>query len=172
MLVPELRISATDVAFKTAEGRAEMVARRHGLSPLERALLIVVDGRQDFAALLAALGRPSAGDAESRAALCRLLDLKLLTLVPADARSPAPVPSPVERKSLALARLYLMESVERALRGKTDALKPLLREATDEAGLRRALLACEKALLDAGAVSQASAIRARCLALLPGARSA
>lgn len=169
MLVPELRISATDVAFKTAEGRAEMVARRLGLSPFERALLIVVDGRQDFAALLAALGRPSSGDAESRAALSRLIELKLLTLTPG--AEPGGT-APVERKSLALARLYLMESVERALRGKTDALKPLLREATDEAGLRRALLACEKALLEAGAVSQASAIRARCLALLPAARSA
>lgn len=168
MLVPELRISATDVAFKTAEGRAEMVARRLGLSPFERALLIVVDGRQDFAALLAALGRPSSGDAESRSAVSRLIQLKLLTLTP-DAGAAGT--APVERKSLALARLYLMESVERALRGKTDALKPLLREATDEAGLRRALLACEKALLEAGAVSQASAIRARCLALLPGARS-
>ncbi|WP_051081978.1 hypothetical protein [Methyloversatilis universalis] len=167
MLVPELRISATDVAFKTAEGRVEMVARKHGLGPLERALLIVADGRQDFAALLAALGRPASGDAESRTALRRLIELELLALTPA-----TDAPAPAERKSLALARLYLMESVERALRGKTDALKPLLRDATDEAGLRRALLACEKALLDAGAVSQASAIRARCLALLPGARSA
>ncbi len=169
MLVPELRISATDVAFKTQEGRAEMVARRLRLSPFERALLIVADGRQDFAALLAALGRPSSGDAESRAALSRLIELKLLTLTPGAEPGGTAL---VERKSLALARLYLMESVERALRGKTDALKPLLREATDEAGLRRALLACEKALLEAGAVSQASAIRARCLALLPAARSA
>lgn len=167
MLVPELRISATDVAFKTAEGRAEVVARRHGLGPLERALLIVADGRQDFAALFAALGRPASGDAESRAALSRLIDLELLKLIAGNDSA-----APVERKSLALARLYLIESVERALRGKTDALKPLLRDATDETGLRRALLACEKALLDAGAVSQASTLRARCLALVPGARSA
>ena len=99
MLVPELRISATDVAFKTQEGRAEMVARRLRLSPFERALLIVADGRQDVAALLAALGRPSSGDAESRAALSRLIELKLLTLTPGAEPGGTAL---VERKSLAL----------------------------------------------------------------------
>jgi hypothetical protein len=161
MVTPVHRISATDVAFKTSAGRAEVVRRAHRLTPLERALLIVADGRQDFAGLLAALGRAADGDIEAAAALSRLIELGLL-----DIERPAPVAS-AGRKSLALARLYLIESVERALRGQTDALKPLLRDATDEAGVRRALLACEKALLDAGAARQASLIRARCLELLP-----
>jgi hypothetical protein len=162
MVTPVHRTSATDVAFKTSSGRAEVVRRAHRLTPLERALLIVADGRQEFAGLLAALGRAAGGgDIEAAAALSRLIELGLL-----DIERPAPVAS-AGRKSLALARLYLIESVERALRGQTDALKPLLRDATDEAGVRRALLACEKALLDAGAARQASLIRARCLELLP-----
>lgn len=161
MSAPGYRFTATDVPSKTAAGRRELVDRAYGLSALERALLVMADGRQDFAALLAALGRAASGDIEAAAALTRLIELGLL-----DIERPAPVAS-AGRKSLALARLYLIESVERALRGQTDALKPLLRDATDEAGVRRALLACEKALLDAGATRQASLIRARCLELLP-----
>ena len=40
MVTPAHRISATDVAFKTSDGRAEVVRRAHRLTPLERALLI------------------------------------------------------------------------------------------------------------------------------------
>lgn len=98
-----------------------MVRRAHRLTPLERAVLIVADGRQDFAGLLAALGRAASGAMEAAAALTRLIELGLL-----DIERPAPVAA-AGRKSLALARLYLIESMERALRGQTDALKPLLR---------------------------------------------
>jgi hypothetical protein len=161
MTSPAHRLAATDVAFKTSTGRAEVVRRALRLTSLERALLIVADGRQDFAGLLAALGRTADGDIEAAAALNRLMSLGLL-----DVERPGPATS-APRRSLALARLYLIDCVERALRGQTDALQPLLRDATDEAGVLRALVACEQALHDAGAARQAGVIRARCLELLP-----
>jgi hypothetical protein len=157
MTQPISRIAASDVLFKTTAGRAEVVHRRQRLSPQERALLIVVDGRQDVAALFAALGRQ---DADYGAAT-RLLESGLVERQGAG-------PSRAEgRRSLALARLYLIESAGRALRGRTDSLAPLLRAVTDEASLLHALDACHRALTQAGATAQADVIRTRCLDLLP-----
>lgn len=158
MSAPGYRFTATDVPSKTAAGRRELVDRACGLSALERALLVMADGRQDFAALLAALDHDGRQDA-TVAACMRLVALGLL-----DARGNSPAAS---RRSLALARLYLIESMERALRGRTADLVPQLRAATDEASLLSALMSCERRLNEIGAESQAAAIRARCLELLP-----
>lgn len=136
-----------------------MVERTHGLTPFERTLLVIADGRQDFAALFAAVGR-TGDDAEAHAAAARLFALGLL-----ERRGPAPATG--SRRSLALARLYLIDSMERALRGRTDDLMPQLKSATDEASLLRVLRLCEQHLQAAGATSQAIAIRTRCLELLP-----
>ena len=155
------RIAATDVPFKTSAGRAEMMRRSTGLDALERALLIVVDGRQDIAALFAALGRGTPEDGPALAALHRLCELGLVTTGAA-----APQPA-TPRRSLALARLYLIESASRALRDQAAPLQPLLREAVDEPSLLRALAAFHQTLVHAGARGQADAIRARCLELLP-----
>lgn len=155
------RIAATDVPFKTSAGRAEMARRSMELGTLERALLIVVDGRQDIAALFAALGRLDPGDHAALAALRRLADLGLVAT-----RAEA-LPPGTQRRSLALARLYLIESTGRALRGQAAHLQPLLRQAVDEPSLLRALAACHQALVQAGATGQANAIRTRCLELLP-----
>lgn len=131
------------------------------LGVLERALLIVVDGRQDIAALFAALGRRDTGDDAALAALRRLAGLGLV------ATGTETQPPATQRRSLALARLYLIESTGRALRGQAAHLEPLLRQAVDEASLLRALAACHQALVQAGATGQADAMRARCLELLP-----
>ncbi|WP_018409972.1 hypothetical protein [Methyloversatilis thermotolerans] len=154
--------SASARPFKTEAGRTEIANRRLGLSVLERRLLILADGRQDIAALSAGLGYPRDKDETVRAALAALLNNGLL-----DIDRPTPGPS---RRSVALARLYLLESMERALRGRTDTLLPALRQATDETSLLRALALCEQVLRDAGAHAQARAIRARFLELLPDDR--
>lgn len=153
---------STDVPSKTVAGRAEMVRRSDRLDPLTRVLLIVVDGRQDFAALFAALGRPAADGPRLLAAAATLLELGLVTLEGRDAAGGTP-----PRRSLAIARLYLMEAMERALRGDTALIKPVLRAVTDEAALHAAIDACVCALREAGAESQADLIRRRCLELLP-----
>ncbi|HEY9192222.1 MAG TPA: hypothetical protein VIO81_05070 [Methyloversatilis sp.] len=161
-MLPDIsRIAATDVPFKTSAGRAEIARRSMELGALERALLIVVDGRQDIAALFAALGRRSPEDVPALAALRRLHDLGL---VATGAEAPQPAS---QRRSLALARLYLIESAGRALRDQATHLQPLLRQAVDEASLLRALAACHQALVHAGARGQADAMRTRCLELLP-----
>jgi hypothetical protein len=145
--------------FKTAAGRQEIDQRQHRLCPLERRLLIMADGRQDVAALSAGLGYRS-DDEAVRSAIHALIDAGLL-----DIERPAPAPA---RRSVALARLYLMESMERALRGRTDRLIPLLRQATDENSLLDALALCEQTLCEIGAQAQAQAIRTRFMELLPG----
>jgi len=156
------RIRSTDVPSKTMAGRAEMVRRSDRLDPLARVLLIVVDGRQDFAALFAALGRTSAEGPRLRAAAATLLELGLVTLDGRDTDGGRPT-----RRSLAIARLYLMDAMERALRGDTARIKPALRKVTDEASLHEAIDVCVRALCEAGADGQADLIRRRCLELLP-----
>ncbi|WP_374341533.1 hypothetical protein [Methyloversatilis sp.] len=159
MSAPSHRPSATDVAFKTTAGRREMVERALGLTALERTLLVITDGRQDFAALFAVLGHAGKSFPEGEAAAARLLSLGLLEC--------RPTATVAGRRSLALARLYLIEAMERALRGRTSDLMPQLRAATDEASLLGTLRLCERLLVEAGAGRQAAAIRQRCLELLP-----
>lgn len=156
------RIHSTDVPFKTMAGRAELVRRSDRLDPLARVLLIVVDGRQDFAALFAVLGRPAAEGPRLLAAAATLLELGLVALEGRGTDG-----GPPTRRSLAIARLYLMEAMERALRGDTARIKPALRAVTDEAALLAAVDVCVRALREAGADGQADLIRRRCLELLP-----
>jgi hypothetical protein len=160
--------SARSLLSKTDEGRAEMIRRTQRLDARARALLITLDGRQSLAALFAALGLAE----DEGIALAHDLLVRGLARATPSATPPATAPmtadvTPAERRSLALARLYLMESMERALRGDTADLRPLLREATDAAGLLRALAACHDRLVAAGATAQAAVIRQRCLALMP-----
>jgi len=156
------RIRSTDVPSKTMAGRAEMVRRSDRLDSLARVLLIVVDGRHDFAALFAALGRPAAEGPRLLAAAATLLELGLVTLEGRDSVGSTP-----PRRSLAIARLYLLEAMERTLRGDTARIKPALRAVTDEAALHAAIDVCVRALREAGAEGQADIIRRRCLELLP-----
>lgn len=156
------RIRSTDVPSKTMAGRAELVRRSDRLDPLARVLLIVVDGRQDFAALFAVLGRPAAEGPRLLAAAATLLELGLVALERRGTDG-----GPPTRRSLAIARLYLMEAMERALRGDTARIKPALRAVTDEATLLAAIEVCVRALREAGADGQADLIRRRCLELLP-----
>ncbi|MCQ9379234.1 hypothetical protein [Methyloversatilis sp. XJ19-49] len=156
------RIRSTDVPSKTMAGRAELVRRSDRLDPLARVLLIVVDGRQDFAALFAVLGRPAAEGPRLLAAAATLLELGLVALERRGTDG-----GPPTRRSLAIARLYLMDAMERALRGDTARIKPALRAVTDEASLHEAIDVCVRALREAGADGQADLIRRRCLELLP-----
>lgn len=133
------------------------------MSALERALLIRVDGRQNLAGLFAAPGRQYPADDECRAALQRLVAIGLVTV-----QGEAGSGGATKRRSLALARLHLIESVERALRGDTYHLKPVFLGVTDEVSMRRAIDVCHTALVGAGADTQADAMRARCLELMPG----
>jgi hypothetical protein len=77
------------VAFrKTAKGQAEVETRAHRLSPRLRALLIMVDGKRDLAAL-STVAPPSA-----QAALDELWAQGFVEPVAAAAAPTAPVPSP------------------------------------------------------------------------------
>lgn len=151
-----------DVLLKTSAGRSEVMRRTMKMSALERTLLILVDGRQNLAALFAALGRQYPADDESRAAVRQLVAFGLVTV-----RRETGSAGATKRRSLALARRYLIESVERALRGDTQHLKPVFLGVTDERSMRRAIDVCHAALVRVGADSQADAMRARCLELMP-----
>ncbi|MBP6096091.1 MAG: hypothetical protein KBF58_04840 [Methyloversatilis sp.] len=132
------------------------------MSALERTLLILVDGRQNLAGLFAALGRQYPADDECLASLQRLVTIGLVT-----AKGEAGPGCATTRRSLALARLHLIKSVERALRGDTHHLKPVFLGVTDEVSMLRAIDVCHTALVRAGADTQAEAMRARCLELMP-----
>lgn len=152
----EIRLAS--VLCKTTAGRREMVLRQLNLGRTARNLLILIDGRQDLAGLLAAL-HPRCAHAEELLAHARHLHaLELVHRLSSGG---------VKRRSLALAKLHLQENLERALRGHTATLRPLLASIVDEASLLRALSACHAEIAAAAGPDQADAIRQRCLDLLP-----
>lgn len=152
----EIRLAS--VLCKTQAGRTEVTGRHLKLSRTTRTLLILIDGRQDLAGLLAALA-PGCAHAEEVLAHARHLHAQGLVHVLATGAA--------KRRSLALAKLHLHENLERALRGRTSTLRPLLADIVDAPTLLRALSVCHAEIAAAAGPDQADAIRQRCLDLLP-----
>lgn len=73
---------------KTAKGQAEIETRAHRLSPRLRALLIMVDGKRDLAALAALVPQPA------EEALTELLNQGFVEAVGEPSASPAPAAAP------------------------------------------------------------------------------
>lgn len=149
------------ILAKTVAGVEEIATRTRRVPPRLRTMLILVDGRRSVAELIDA----AAGLGDVRQALETLHDEGFVIRVGGprpvaavasrasaqmDARSrPAPVlerpaNAPRQRRSLALARLYLLNAMEQSLRHGDQPVRDHLRNATSRAQLVLAFEMCQE----------------------------
>lgn len=147
------------ILAKTVAGVEEIATRTRRVPPRLRTMLILVDGRRSVAELIDA----AAGLGDVRQALETLHDEGFVIRVggprpvaavasrasaQAEARSrPAPerpANAPRQRRSLALARLYLLNAMEQSLRHGDQPVRDHLRNATSRAQLVLAFEMCQE----------------------------
>ena len=149
------------ILAKTVAGVEEIATRTRRVPPRLRTMLILVDGRRSVAELIDA----AANLGDVRQALETLHDEGFVIRVggprpvaavasrasaQAEARSrPAPAPerpanAPRQRRSLALARLYLLNAMEQSLRHGDQPVRDHLRNATSRAQLVLAFEMCQE----------------------------
>lgn len=169
------------ILAKTAAGVEEIASRARRIPPRLRTLLILVDGRRTAAELIqtgAALGDPRVG-------LAQLYQQGFVALANpppiASSRSAAPPPdnrpppvlhharpaaTPHQRRSLALARLYLQNAMEQSLRYGDEPVRDRLREATSRAELVAVFELCRQIAAEIG-VGHIDVIAHNFYAMLP-----
>jgi hypothetical protein len=88
--------------------------------------------------------------------------------------SPTPALAKVvgkQRRSLALARMYLLDQMERMFGDSSEAARNLLRSATTREELMAAFNACREILVETGGLERAQRIETEFIAMLPEAVS-
>lgn len=178
------------ILAKTAAGQDEIATRARKLSPKMRALLILVDGRrsvQDLMdttagfgevqdvlkglkelGLVESTGRRAHSAETANRASAPLATKSVSTVAPRQVEAPAPVVPQVRvrRRSLALARLFLLNAMEQSLRQHDGPVREHLRTATSRAELLRAFELCREIAAEVG-VRHIDTIEAQFLEMLP-----
>ncbi len=165
----------TGLMEKTEAGRREVSARPRTLTVRVRALLIMVDGRTSAEELLARAARIGA-QAEDFIALQRD---GLIRPIAEPSNSIQAVPAcemmvghqkvveTRKRRSVALARLYLIDVMERMLGASDHPVRRLLVGATDEDSVERAFVHCHAVILELAAPAMAAEVEAAFRDLMP-----
>lgn len=175
-------MDADCVWAKTPAGVDEIAERRRRIPPRLRTVLILVDGRRSVRHL-----RETAGTlADMGASLAELRGLGLIAPVeapphPAVRTEPAsrasqsitgsgpgaaPAGAPARRRSLALARFYLLNAMEKSLRTGDTEIRQQLRQATTREALLEAFEACRNIAAEVG-VAHVTSIETEFMSLLP-----
>ena len=169
------------ILAKTAAGVEEIAVRSRRIPPRLRTVLILVDGRRS----VAALAESAAAFGDIRAALAALHEQGLVVLVnhgqsgaePASRASvppaqrvatvpPRPIPQPTRRRSLALARLYLLDAMEQSLRHNDLPIRERLRAAASRVDLLQAFEMCREIAGEVG-VGHIDVIEEKFMEMLP-----
>jgi len=161
-----LDLAPNTVLQKTAAGVDEIATRKNGLPARTRSLLILVDGRLDIAQLLGkgqALGL-ALEHVESlvAAGLCEAAS-GLAAAGPAPA---APWRRPVKR-SVAVARMYLLEQMDRFLGADSEPVRVAIREARSHVDVVQVLELSLEVVRNAAGETRAGILRERVTELLP-----
>lgn len=178
------------ILAKTAAGQDEIATRARKLSPKMRALLILVDGRRSIQdlmdttagfgevqdvlkglkelGLVESTGRRAHSAETANRASAPLATKSVSTVAPRQVEVPAPVIPQVRvrRRSLALARLFLLNAMEQSLRQHDGPVREHLRTATSRAELLRAFELCREIAAEVG-VRHIDTIEAQFLEMLP-----
>lgn len=175
-------MDADCVWIKTAAGVEEITERRRTIPPRLRTVLILVDGRRSVRHL-----RETAGTlADMGASLSELRGLGLIAPVEAPAHpvarvepasrasqpqlpgAPAAAPQRAagRRRSLALARFYLLNAMEKSLRHADGDIREQLRQATTRPALLEAFEICRGVAAEVG-VAHVESIEREFFQLLP-----
>jgi len=171
------------ILAKTAAGVEEIAVRSRRIPPRLRTVLILVDGRRS----VAALAESAAAFGDIRAALTTLHEQGMVVLVnhgqpgaePASRASaapaqhaaslssrPIPQPQPLRRRSLALARLYLLDAMAQSLRHDDQPIRERLRAATSRVDLLQAFEMCREIAGEVG-VGHIDVIEEKFMEMLP-----
>ena len=165
---------------KTDAGRREIATRNGALSRSSRALLIMVDGQatgEDLAVRASQLGL------EAQAVL-ELLQAGFIQIAADVAGEPAlvqvaePQPEPLKpaapnrKRSLAAARMYLMDIAARTFSSAEHPIRQRLVEATDRASVEGAFEALMAALREATSASMVEQVEVSFRGFLPAEEGA
>jgi hypothetical protein len=175
------------ILAKTSAGQDEIATRARKLSPKMRALLILVDGRrsvQDLMdttagfgevqevlqglkelGLVESTGRRAHSAETTNRASAPLATKSVSTVAPRQVEAQVPQVR-VRRRSLALARLFLLNAMEQSLRQHDGPVREHLRTATSRAELLRAFELCREIAAEVG-VRHIDTIEAQFLEMLP-----
>ena len=160
---------------KTDAGRREIATRNGALSRSSRALLIMVDGQatgEDLAVRASQLGLQAQ-------AVLELLQAGLIQIAADVAGEPALVPvaepqpeppkpaAPNRKRSLAAARMYLMDIAARTFSSAEHPIRQRLVEATDRASVEGAFEALMAALREATSASMVEQVEVSFRGFLP-----
>ena len=162
---------------KTAAGRHEIATRSGVLNRSSRALLIMVDGQADGEALTARAGQLGL----DAGAVFALLEAGFIQRADAEASTPlakpveaAPKPAapttpaaPQRKRSLAAARMYLMDIAARTFSSAEHPIRQRLVEATDRAAVEGAFDALLAALREATSASMVEQVEVSFRGFLP-----
>ncbi|MDD3354623.1 hypothetical protein [Zoogloea sp.] len=171
------------IPAKTPAGVEEIEGRSRRLPLRLRTVLILADGRRSVDQLCTELGVAvesiqtlhDMGLVAPRYALHpagRSREAASRASMPPEARAGSPErvghvrPEPQARRSLALARLYLIDAMAQTLRKGDEPVRQHLRQATTRAELLAAFELCREIAIEAG-VTHLAAIEARFLGMLP-----
>lgn len=93
MLTDTMTMESTGVVFsKTEKGREEMARRSHGLNPVQRRVLIIIDGSKSFDAL-AEMIPAMVSSGQLRDILAYLLEYGFIVAVEDDQKAQMPIPA-------------------------------------------------------------------------------
>lgn len=156
---------------KTAAGRHEIAMRGGALNRSSRALLIMVDGQADGAALAARAGQLGL----DAGAVFALLEAGFIQRADAEDSQPAAVAlaeapqpaAPNRKRSLAAARMYLMDIAARTFSSAEHPIRQRLVEATDRAAVEDAFDALLAALREAMSASMVEQVEVAFRGFLP-----
>lgn len=177
----------SDIPVKTAAGHEEIARRDRRLPTRLRTLLILADGKRSVQALadatvgfgpvdeplahLVTLGliepmRKAAPPDPSSAPALPASRAALPQGVPEKPAHERPAPRPGQRRSLALARLYLLNAMEQSLRQDDQPIRDCLRAAKTRAELLQAFEVCREVAQEVG-VKHIRTIEAQFFEMLP-----
>ncbi len=159
------------IVRRTAQGQQEIELRQRRLQPQLRALLIMVNGRSTLRQLRQKIEAFPGADGH----LQKLLNDGLICLESAGSAAPAaPLPAsaftpPVSsrRRSRALARLYLVDVMERMLGARSDAVRGRLRTATTRETLLAVFSDCREIIAETAGDERVRRVEHEFFDLLP-----
>jgi hypothetical protein len=165
-----LDLAPDTVLQKTAAGVDEIATRKNGLPARMRSLLILVDGRLDIAQLTdkgQALGL-ALEHVESlvAAGLCEAAAGLAVWAAAAGPAPAAPQRRPVKR-SVAVARMYLLEQMDRFLGADSEPVRVAIREARSHVDVVQVLELSLEVVRNAAGETRAGILRERVTELLP-----
>lgn len=161
---------------KTEAGRHEIATRSGTLNRSSRALLIMVDGQADGEVLTVRAGQLGL----DAGAVFALLEAGFIQRADtqAEGRAPTPAPqaeaprpaapaAPARKRSLAAARMYLMDIAARTFSSAEHPIRLRLVEATDRAAVEGAFDALMAALREATSASMVEQVEVSFRGFLP-----